>query len=191
MNDRKISLVLMALPLVLLTAGGAHASSEGASQWTAFMLSWRVIDALALIVLLVYFLKKPITQFLGERTTQISQDLDEARETRAKAEALIADYKKKIAGMEHELAKMREELSKTAESESQKVIANAERMAAAMVESARVTADQEVRKAKLALKNEAVDLAVEMAEALIREKITEDDRKRIAEEYLVKVGGMK
>jgi F-type H+-transporting ATPase subunit b len=60
-----------------------------------------------------------------------------------------------------------------------------------MVESAKVAADQEVRKAKMILKNEAVGLAVELAESLIREKINEDDRKRIVEEYLVKVGGMK
>lgn len=86
---------------------------------------------------------------------------------------------------------MRDELRKAAGVESEKVVANADRMAASMVESAKVAADQEVRKAKMILKNEAVGLAVELAESLIREKINEDDRKRIVEEYLVKVGGMK
>ena len=93
--------------------------------------------------------------------------------------------------MEQELAKMREELQKAGQIESEKVVANAERMASAMVEAAQVTAEQEVRKARVTLKNEAVTLAVELAESLIREKINEDDRKRIVEEYLVKVGGMK
>jgi len=86
---------------------------------------------------------------------------------------------------------MRAELQKAAEAESQKVVANGERMAAAMVEAAQITAEQEVRKAKETLKNEAVTLAIQLAEALIREKINEDDRKRIVDEYLVKVGGMK
>jgi F-type H+-transporting ATPase subunit b len=86
---------------------------------------------------------------------------------------------------------MRDELRKAAGVESEKVVSNADRMAATMVESAKLAADQEVRKAKMILKNEAVGLAVELAESLIREKINEDDRKRIVEEYLVKVGGMK
>ena len=64
-------------------------------------------------------------------------------------------------------------------------------MAESMVEAAKVTAEQEVRKAKAALKAEAVELAVELAEALVREKINEGDHKRLVEEYLDKVGGMK
>lgn len=48
-----------------------------------------------------------------------------------------------------------------------------------------------MRKAKAELKNEAATLAVELAETLIREQINEDDRQRLVEEYLVKVGGTK
>ena len=68
---------------------------------------------------------------------------------------------------------------------------NAERMAASIIEAARMTADQEVRKAKTTLKNDAVGLAMEMAEQLIRDKITDADRQKMTEDYLVKVGGMK
>jgi len=64
-------------------------------------------------------------------------------------------------------------------------------MSLAVVESAKMTAEQEVRKARETLKNEAVELAVQMAETMIREKISEKDRKRIVEDYLVRVGGIK
>ena len=191
MKARRTTLVLMILPMVLITAGVAYASGGGESAWTSSKLLWRVVNTIALLALLVYLLKKPLVNFFSDRTAQIKKDLDEAREQREKAEALIADYKQKIAGMEQELEKMRVELSKSAELESEKVQANAERMATSIVESARVTADQEVRKAKAELKNEAVELAVQMAEALIREKIGDDDRERIIEDYLVKVGGIK
>ncbi|MDQ7783225.1 MAG: ATP synthase F0 subunit B [Desulfomonilaceae bacterium] len=192
MKARHTALVfLLLLPMVLVMAGAACAAGDGESQWTAWKISWRVVNTIALIALLMYFLKKPLVNFFYERTAQIRKDLEDAREQREKAEALIADYKVKIAGMEEELGKMRAELKKSAESDSEKVRINAERMAAAIVESARITADQEVRKAKAALKTEAVGLAMEMAETLIREKISEDDRERIIEDYLVKVGGMK
>jgi F-type H+-transporting ATPase subunit b len=192
MKRYKTVLVLFGLPLLLLAANAFASSSEGGSNpWTTGMLFWRVVNTIALIGVLVYFLKKPLVTFFSERTAQIQKDLDDAREQRDKAERLIGEYQQKLAGMEKELEKMRAELRKTADAESAKVVANAEKVAAAMIESAKLTADQEVRKAKIALKNEAVTLAVELAEALVREKINEDDRQRIVEDYLVKVGGMK
>ncbi|MDA8407422.1 MAG: ATP synthase F0 subunit B [Deltaproteobacteria bacterium] len=171
----------------------ANASSGGGeeSTWTPWLLLWRVINTLALVVVLVYFVKKPLVTFFAERKDQIRRDLAEALEQRETALRLLADYKEKIAGMEKELERMRIELKKAAESDSEKIMANAERLSIAVVESAKMTAEQEVRKARENLKNEAVELAVQMAETMIREKISEKDRKRIVEDYLVKVGGMK
>jgi F-type H+-transporting ATPase subunit b len=189
----RTAVILMALLSVIcvsvaVASGGEHAED---SPWTTSKLIWRVINAIALVVLLAYFLKKPLVSFFSERTEQISKDLDFAREQREKAEKLIKEYELKIAGMAQELEKMRAELAGIAEAERQKVVRNADQMATKMVESAKVTAEQEVRKARIALKNEAVDLAVQLAEAMIREKITEDDRRMIVEDYLAKVGGMK
>jgi F-type H+-transporting ATPase subunit b len=189
----RITAIVMALLGVIcvsaaIAAGGGHAEE---SPWTTTKLIWRVINSVALVALLVYFLKQPLVSFFSERTAQISKDIDGAREQRENAEKLIAEYEQKIAGMEKELDRMRAELASLAEAESVKVVSNAEQMAAKMVASAKVTAEQEVRKARIALKNEAVELAVQLAEAMIREKITEDDRRMIVEDYLAKVGGMK
>jgi F-type H+-transporting ATPase subunit b len=191
MKRRMITLILLSLPIILLVAGVAHASEEGASPWTMSKQIWRVINSIALVALLVYFLKKPWVNFFSERKANIERDLQEAKEQRARAEALIQEYRRKIADMEKELDKMRAELSKSAEAEREKVLVNAERMAASIIEAARMTADQEVRKAKTTLKNDAVGLAMEMAEQLIRDKITDADRQKMTEDYLVKVGGMK
>jgi F-type H+-transporting ATPase subunit b len=191
MKWQKIGLVVLILFTIFTVASIAYAAGAEESPWSFSKLFWRVVNTVALLALLVYFLKKPLANFFTERTAQISKDLGEAREQRARAEALLHEYKQRLAGMERELENMKAELRKSSEAETQKVIATAERLAASMVETAKLTAEQEVRKAKAALKAEAVDLAMEMAEALILEKITQDDRKRISEEYLVKVGGMK
>ncbi|MGD9819733.1 MAG: hypothetical protein AB7V04_13710 [Desulfomonilaceae bacterium] len=177
--------------LLVLNASTAMAASEGGTTWTPWLLLWRVINTLALVALLVYFIKKPLVTFFRERKANIARELEEAKEKRDEALRLIEDYKTKLAGMEQELAKMTAELKKAAESDSQKVVLNAEKLSSAMIESAKLTAEQEVRKARILLKNEAVELAVTMAEALIKEKINDQDRKRIVEDYLVKVGGMK
>ncbi len=179
------------VPAILLSASNAMAASEGGSSWTPWLLLWRVINTVALLALLVYFVKKPLVNFFQERKANIVRELEEAKEKRDEAIQLIEEYKLKMAGMEQELAKMSAELKKASESDSQKLVATAEELASSMIESAKMTAEQEVRKARILLKNEAVEMAMSMAEALIKEKINDQDRKRIVEDYLVKVGGMK
>jgi F-type H+-transporting ATPase subunit b len=190
MKGSKILLILCFLYLVLLPQF-VLASAESESPWNAWMLFWRVVNTVALIGLLIYFVRKPLSSFFSERKTQISRDLEEAQEQREKAEALLSDYKQRLGGMEKEVEKLRAELQKSADAESVKIEANAEKLSLSIVEAAKLAAEQEVRKARVTLKNEAVGLAVQMAESLVREKINDTDRKKIIEDYLVKVGGMK
>ena len=192
MKGRIVAFIIAALPLVLWAGvASAAAAAEGEGTWSTWMLFWRVVNTIALLAILVYFMKKPLVTFFSERKEQIAKDLEEAKEQRQRAEHLLAEYQQKIAGMEKELEKLRADLARAAEADSQRLIVTAEKMAAAMVESAKLTAEQEVRKAKQALKDESALLAVELAESLIRETINDDDRKRLVEEYFVKVGGMK
>jgi F-type H+-transporting ATPase subunit b len=191
MKGRITAFTVAALSLVFWAGFACAAAAEGESTWSTWMLFWRVVNTIALLAVLVYFLKKPLVTFFAERKEQIRKDLAEAKEQRERAEHLIAEYQPKIAGMEKELEKLRADLAKAAEGDSERLVVNAERMAAAMVESAKLTAEQEVRKAKQALKDESAMLAVELAESLIRESINDDDRKRLVEEYFVKVGGTK
>jgi F-type H+-transporting ATPase subunit b len=192
MKAIKVGLILLCL-CVALSPEIVSASAAGAEEgpWSAWMLLWRVINTVALIGLLIYFVRKPLINFFSERKAQISKDLEEATEQREKAEALLTEYKQKLAGMEKELERLRTELQKSADAESAKIMANAEKMSVSMVEAAKLAAEQEVRKARATLKNEAVAMAVQMAESLIREKINDADRKKIVEDYLVKVGGIK
>lgn len=194
MNARKVAWILASCLFIIgastaFAAGGGHGDAE--SPWTVKVILARIVNTLVLFFVLVYFLKKPLVNFFSERKEKIRRDLDEAREQREQAERKLQEYEAKLAGMEEELEKMRVELKEAAGVESEKVIANAERMSASMVDSAKIAAEQEVRKAKIELRNEAVDLAVELAESLITEKINDEDRKKIVEDYLSKVGGAK
>jgi len=189
--------ILLVATILSFSVGIAIAASEGHGEETVWnygfsgKMTWRIINSLVLIVVLWYLLKKPIATFFKERKAQIAKDLEDAKLQREKAERTLKDYEAKMAGMEQEIERLKAELKKSAAAEGEKVVANADRMAAAMVESAKLAAEQEVRKAKAELQAESVDLAVEMAEALISEKIGDDDQKKIVEEYLSKVGGMK
>jgi F-type H+-transporting ATPase subunit b len=191
MMIRIVSAVVM-VTLALVCAGPAIAAEGGGGMsWDWWKLLWRCINAAVLIGILVYLLKGPLVRYFSERRENIRKELEEAKAARNAAEAQLREYEQKLAGMEAELEKMRADMKKAADAESEKVVANAERMSEAIVESAKVTAEQEVRKARTRLKNEAVDMAMQMAEALIQEKISAEDQQKILEDYLVRVGGQK
>lgn len=193
MRFRTLSMIVpVILALVLVApAFAAAAGQEGGSIWDFWKLFWKVVNTIVLIGLLVYFMHKPLAKFLANRTAQVRNDLEEARAAREAAERTIKEYEIKIAGMEKELEKIRAELRRASQMESDKVVANAERMAQGMIDAARVAADQEVRKARAALQGDASRMALEMAEAIIRDKISDADQKRIFEDYLGRVEGMK
>jgi Kef-type K+ transport system membrane component KefB len=46
-----------------------HASSGGGEEsiWNSWLLTWKVINTIVLIALLVYFVKKPLVTFFSDR----------------------------------------------------------------------------------------------------------------------------
>ncbi len=78
-------------------------------------------------------------------------------------------------------------LAEQGAAEKKKILENAQIEAERMKQQAQFMADQEVKKAKLMLRKEAVALAANMAEALLKEKITETDHKKLIDEYIEKV----
>lgn len=83
MKGIKILLILCSLSLFLLPQF-VLASAESESPWSAWMLFWRVVNTAALVGLLIYFARKPLSSFFSERKTQISKDLKDAQEQREK-----------------------------------------------------------------------------------------------------------
>lgn len=195
-SKRLVYTALALIATILVFSVGIAFAAEGhgeESVWNYGLtgkMTWRIVNSIVLIVALWYLLKNPIAGFFKERKAQIAKDLEDAKLQREKAEATLKEYEAKMAGMEQEIDRLKEELKKSADVEGEKIIANANRMAETMIESAKLAAEQEVRKAKAEIQAEGVDLAVEMAEALISEKIGDSDQKKIVDEYLSKVGGM-
>ncbi len=62
-------------------------------------------------------------------------------------------------------------------------------MQAKIVEQTKNNIDYEIKRAKEAIKEEAVLIAMELAEKKIREKMTKDEQVRLLEESLAKIEG--
>lgn len=153
-------------------------------------LGWRVVNFIALMIILVKFAAKPIGSGLAARQKKIKDEIETLQQKRAEAEKSYNDFQAKLASVESEIDKIVERAVAQAEIEKVKIIEKAEQAAAAIKSSAEMAIQNEVTEARRTLKNEVADQAAIMAEELIVKNLTADDQVKIIENYLAKVGAV-
>ncbi len=176
--------LLMGGLIPAFAAEGSGGGSDGKQLWD---LVWRIINFLILAGFLVYLLKKPIKNFLTQRQQSIKESLDRAKEARQEAKRRAEEVEQKLAKASGEIEEITKMLAEQGDAEKKKILENARQEAARIKQQARFMADQEIKKAQVLLRKEAVELAAKTAEALLKEKITERDHKRLIDEYVEKV----
>ena len=186
----KISSILLAVLLVALMSGLVFASADAHTDSGVLLKDflYRVLNFGIVVAILVYFLAKPIKKGLTGRRQDIEKDLAEAKQAKADAEAKFAEYDQKLALATEEIAEISAAIRREGELEKQKIIANAQLLAAKIEQDAEKAAELEVAKARTELQREAVTLAVSLAEDLLKKNFTKDDDARLTDEYMQKVG---
>jgi len=153
-------------------------------------LGWRVVNFIALMIILVKFAAKPIGSGLASRQKKIKDEIETLQQKRGEAEKSYNDFQQKLASVESEIDKIVERAIAQAEIEKVKIIEKAEQAAADIKRSAEMAIQNEITEARRTLKNDAVDQAAAMAEELIVKNLTADDQVKIIENYLAKVGAV-
>lgn len=168
-------------------AGGHEEAEPMVSHQQLMNFIWHCLNFALLIVILVKFLKQPITDAIKGREQQIAAAFDELEATRAEAERKYAEYERKLANLEQEAQRIRNSFIEQGKAEKERIIAQAQEAAERIKAQAELFIQQELVKAKRELQREMADMAVGMAEELIRKNITEEDHKKLIEDYLSKV----
>jgi len=151
-----------------------------------------ILNFVILIVLLVRFGKKPFVDYLNTRHTTVRDNLAEAAKMRAEARRKLDEIKDKLDNLEREIARIKDHVAKDAQSEKERIIAEAHAEAGQLVQQADKTLQEELKRARKLLEAEAVNGAMQAAEKVIRQQLTDADRRRINEEYfnqIVSSGG--
>ncbi|UKL13825.1 F0F1 ATP synthase subunit B [Dissulfurimicrobium hydrothermale] len=148
---------------------------------------WHCLNFTILVIVLVKYLRKPITDALNGRRESIKAAFDELESKRREAERKYAEYEKRLSGMDAEAARILKSFVEQGEAEKAKIIAQANDAAERIKAQVELYVQQELSKARDQLKKEVAELAVKMAEDLIRKNITEQDHHRLITEYLERV----
>lgn len=171
--------------LLTLASGGAG----DPFNWTYVFK--HTVNLFILILVLVYFLKTPVKNFLMERRGVIAKKIEDSRKEITEAKQTYDLYMEKMGNLENEIKDLKDTIKKEAEVERQEIIRQAEISANKMRVDARETIKSEAVKAKQEIQNEVVTLAVKLAEDILKNKIDESDNKRLIEKFVQEVDNSK
>ena len=153
-------------------------------------LFWRVVNFIALMIILVKFGAKPIASALGGRQTAVKNELEDLETRRDDAESQYREFEAKLATVEKDIDSIVEKAVAQAEVEKAKILEKAEQAVDDMKRQAELAIQNEVVEARRDLKNDVADQAAIMAEELIVKNLTPEDQVKIIENYLDKVGAV-
>jgi F-type H+-transporting ATPase subunit b len=180
--------VLIATVLVLLPAV-ALASGDGAAAGPDFAGILRHLINLAVLLGVIYLAARgPFGDFLRFRRTEVVAQLEAAEKAREEAEARAAELQERVDGFEAELATLVAMVKTEAEAEHTSIVEQARAAAVVIERGAQSTMDEELRRARTALRAEAVELAVQMAETTIKAQVDKADQSRLTKTYIQQAG---
>ncbi len=163
---------------VALPASAAGAAGE---------IAWQAVNLAILLGVLGYFARKPLLGFLRDRRNRIKGDLDEAANLLEAAEARYAEWQRKLIDLERETENIKSEGQRRAGDEAREIVAEAQAAAERIQRNAESAVEQELRRAQAQLRDEAAQLATEMAARILEEQLGGADRDRLMDEFIARI----
>ena len=134
------------------------------------------------------FLFKPIREILDKRRAMADAQISDAEKAKAEALAMKEEYEQDMSQAKARANDIVSNAQKTAAAMSDDVIREANRQASAIKAKAESDIAQERKKAVNEIKDEIGSLAMDIAGKVIEREISEEDHRRLIDEYIENVG---
>ena len=194
-QSRKHTLSLLAaaalvagVAVVAQASGGEGGGGIPAAKW--WDLLWRATNFTGLVIILVWALKKPLTQGLQGRRQSIIDKFADLEAQKSEAERIYREYEGRLAKIDAEVEGIISAAVRQGEAEKERIIAEADRAAGDLRRQAEMAIQHELAEARLRLRSEVAEQAVAMAGELIKQNLQDGDQTRMVETYLDKVGAI-
>jgi F-type H+-transporting ATPase subunit b len=183
--------IVCAVGVLVVGAGRAWAEAEGQGGGL-ISLDKSLIIQIANFVLLLFLLKKflytPFVAKMEERTAAITKSLDEAQAARAQAARQQEENTERLRAARAEAEAIRTRALKEAGEEQRRLVEAARAESQRLVDSAKAQLEAETRRAREELRREVSDLAVAVAEKLVRKSLRDEDHRRIVADAVSRLG---
>jgi len=139
--------------------------------------------------ILVTYARRPATDAMKNRAAAVRLELEEAARMRDEARAEHQELNRRLDAFKAEVEAMRAQAIKELALDEELLMRRANESADRVRETARRNINEETVRARQALRAEAVELAVQLAEQALRGQVQPDDQRRLARDFLTSLEG--
>ena len=175
---------LIFVSLIFASSGGGEEGGDLVKEY-----AYKIINFVLIFGIIIYFARKPIKNMLKQRTEMIEKTLKEAQEAKELAQKALQEAQTRLQTKDKEIQEIISVSKQAGEQEKARLIEESERLKERIFEQAKVNIEYELKGAKDAIRAEAVEIAMELAEKKIKEKLTKEEQEKLLQESLTKIGG--
>jgi F-type H+-transporting ATPase subunit b len=176
---------ILFISFAFAAAGGEEAAHP--PLWKDYL--WKIINFGVLVFIIYKFGGKALQNFLRNRTELIEKTLNEATAAKEASQKALKEVEERLRMKDEEIEKIISAAQKSGEQERDRIIEQSSKLREKILEQAKTNIEYELKHAKEEIKAEAVELAMELAEKKLKEKLTKEEQERLLEESLTKIGG--
>ena len=158
---------------------------------TPWTIVFSICNLLILCALIKKFLFKPVMSVLEARLKEIDDIYGAADKDRSDAEALKAEYTRRMSGARAEADGIVRTAMDSARRKSDQIVNEANSQAARMKQKAQSEIEQEKRKAFAELQGELSGMAVDIAEKMVEREINGKDHQTLIDDFIRNAGDVK
>ncbi|HEX8476491.1 MAG TPA: ATP synthase F0 subunit B [Pyrinomonadaceae bacterium] len=151
----------------------------------------KLFNLLLFLGIMVYVLRRPISEALRARREGIRRDLMRAQEERDAALAKLQEVETRLARLDTEVEAIRAQAEREAADERQRIERSTEEELKKLSEQAQREIEGASKVARMELRRFAAEESVRMAEEMIRRDLRPEDDARLVREYVENLGGIK
>lgn len=145
---------------------------------------YSIINFVIFVALMVYVLRKPLRAFLQTRRETFETMLAESQKAHTEAAAKLAEYETRLAQLDAEIAEMKRAAKEEGEKDRAAIVAQAKDYASKLKTDTTRMIAQELRSSKELLKGTTIDLAIVLAERMLRQQLKPADHAKLVKGYV-------
>ncbi|MEJ5172955.1 MAG: ATP synthase F0 subunit B [Hydrogenothermaceae bacterium] len=176
---RYISYILM---FGLAFSSFASEGGEGGN-----VLIWKAVNTVILLGIIYYFGGKYIKRFLEGRRQSVASMVEEAQKAKEDSIKALEEAKRKLEEANYKLQEGIKISQETARLEREHALKQANEIAERIKKQAQENIAVEIRKAEAVLKRYAAERALEVAQSLVRERVSPKTTEKLLQNSLKKL----
>lgn len=169
------------------------AESEGDAPWwnKPGLEVWKFVNLALFVLLIFYFLRRPLTEAFRARREGIRRDLMRAQEERNAALAKLEEVNARLERLESEVTGIRAQSAKEAADERERIRLSTETEIEKLRQQSRREIESAGKAARQELREFAAEQSVRLAEEIIRKDMRPEDDARLINLEIEELGGAK